>query len=60
MAWYMANPNHAGGWANDVSLIEYKDYDGYDDNEYDVNALTEEQLIFCDAWDIRICGRVRK
>ena len=21
MAWYMANPNRAGGWANDASLF---------------------------------------
>ena len=60
MAQYMANPNHVGGGANVACFLKYKDYDSYVGYDYDVNDLTKEQLTFYDAWDIRICGRVRK
>ncbi|GKD39127.1 retrovirus-related pol polyprotein from transposon TNT 1-94 [Tanacetum coccineum] len=50
----------AGGGANDASLLEDEDYDIYDDYEIDVYDLSEEQLPFCDAYGIRLRGRVRK
>ena len=40
--------------ANDASLLENGDYDGYDGYEYDINDLNEKQLAFCNAWDIHI------
>ena len=36
--------------ANDVSLLEDEDFDIYD--TYDLDGLTNEQLAFCEAYDI--------
>ncbi|GJY86047.1 hypothetical protein Tco_0500073 [Tanacetum coccineum] len=61
IARFMASlVNRAGGGANDASLLEDEDYDIYDDYEIDVYDLSEEQLPFCDAYGIRLRGRVRK
>ncbi|GJW75794.1 retrotransposon protein, putative, ty1-copia subclass [Tanacetum coccineum] len=50
----------AGGCANDASLLEDEDYDIYDDYENNVYDLLEEQLAFCDAYDICLRGRENK
>ncbi|GKA78228.1 hypothetical protein Tco_0784765 [Tanacetum coccineum] len=44
------------------SLYKRWKYD-YDDNPYDdddYEDLTEEQLVVCDAFDIKICGHTRR
>ncbi|GJS59653.1 hypothetical protein Tco_0654437 [Tanacetum coccineum] len=53
--------NQVGGGANDASLLEEEDYDIYDGYQNDPNdGLTKDQLAICDAYDIRLQGRVRK
>lgn len=54
-AGFMAS--NSGGGTGRKSL-----YDNYDDNPYDDDEcedLTKEQLAFCDASDIRLCGHAR-
>ncbi|GJZ25967.1 hypothetical protein Tco_0570220 [Tanacetum coccineum] len=50
--------NRSGGGANDASLLEDEDYDIYDGLENDDYDISEEQLTFCDAFDITLRGRV--
>ncbi|GKD23314.1 hypothetical protein Tco_1225017 [Tanacetum coccineum] len=60
-AQFMASlSNRSGGGANDASLLEDEDYDIYDGLENDDYDISEEQLTFCDAFDITLRGRVRK
>ncbi|GKB08350.1 hypothetical protein Tco_0836634 [Tanacetum coccineum] len=48
------------GGANDTSLLEDEYYDIYDRYENDAYDLSDEQLAFCDAFDICLRGRIRK
>ena len=59
-AGFMASKS--GGWIGRKSLYECW-IDDYDDNPYDddnCEDLTEEQLTFCDAYDIRVRGHTRR
>ncbi|GJS71910.1 hypothetical protein Tco_0704751 [Tanacetum coccineum] len=45
---------------SDVDDKESYDEDPYDDDDHEACDLTTDQMAFCDAWDINLCGKIRK
>ena len=52
--------NRASCGANDESLLEDEDFDIYDGYENDAFLLTEQQLAFCNVFDITLLGQVKR